>query len=393
MSVAKLITHNFRNLSNAAINFHPDLNFFIGENGSGKSSLLEALFFLGHGKSFRTSKVDALACHSTKHFVVSIKDINSKQLGLSRDIATGLTNIKIDGERHYRLSALAANIAIQIVTPESFKLFFGGPKERRRFFDLGMFHVKHDFPQQWKSFNRVFKQRNACIRQGAFNNDSKAILSYWTEQFCLLSEQVSSVREDYVSSLVVELDEWLAVLLPKLKNRVSVHYLQGWPQKKSLIQVLETNKDREASYGYSLYGAHKFDVKFLLDKESLETQLSRGQQKLFLLALTFAQAKLIEKVNRVKPILLIDDVGAELDINSRNSLSNALKMLNCQVVITAIENGVLQPFFDCFETSVSQNDNASVEPMLLKNYKVFHVEHGEVSEIYTNDSECTIQEM
>ena len=395
MSVVKLITQNFRNLHGAAIDFHPDLNFFIGDNGSGKSSLLEALFFLGHGKSFRTSKTDALVCYEKTNFVVSVKDTNNCQLGLSRDVSSGLTNIKIDGERHYRLSDLAKNIAIQIVTPESFKLFFGGPKERRRFVDLGMFHVKHAFAKQWKSFNRVLKQRNACIRLGQ-TKESISMLPYWTEQFCQMSVEVAQVRQEYVAAIILELDVWLAILLPDLKSRVTVQYLQGWSQKKELIDVLVSNQEREASYGYSLYGAHKFDVKFLLDRESLETQLSRGQQKLFLLALTFAQAKLIERVNRVKPILLIDDIGAELDVNSRVSLSTALTKLNCQVVITAIDSGVLQPLFERFcsnNRNKTSYDNDKLIAQHTENYKVFHVKHGEVSERYPDDSECKVQEM
>ncbi len=362
MTVARLTTQYFRNLSSTAIDFHPSLNFFVGDNGSGKSSLLEALFYLGHGKSFRTSKVDSLVCYEKNTFVVSVKNGKGSQLGLSRDINSGLTSIKIDGERHTRLSELAKNIAIQIVTPESFKLFFGGPKERRRFTDLGMFHVKHNFSSQWRNFARVLKQRNACIR----NNADDATLTYWSEQFCQHSLIVAEERRSYIDVLIGELKVWLAILLPAISDHVSVQYLQGWPQKKVLLDVLKINKEREAGFGYSLYGAHKFDVKFLLNKQAIETQLSRGQQKLFLLALTFAQAKLIARVNRVKPILLIDDIGAELDHNSRTVLSSAIDLLNCQVIITAIEKGVLHPFVE----QISSNE-----------YKMFHVKHGEVISI------------
>jgi DNA replication and repair protein RecF len=390
MSVVKLVTNNFRNLNDATIDFHSQLNFFVGDNGSGKSSLLEALFFLGHGKSFRTSKLDALACHEKTNFVVSVRDGNNRQLGLSRDIISGLTTIKIDGEFQNRLSVLAKNIAIQIVTPESFKLFFGGPRERRRFVDLGMFHVKHSFAQQWKNFNRVLKQRNACIRLNNNSSESNAMLSYWTDQFCQMSVEVAGVREEYSLTLINELDGWLTLLLPNLKSRVTVQYLRGWPQKRELEEVLFSNKEREAKYGYSLYGAHKFDLKFLLDKQPLETQLSRGQQKLFLLALTFTQAKLIARVERVKPILLIDDIGAELDINSRKALSKALEILDCQVIITAISNDVLTPFFDRFiESDKSDNDYSENEKTITKieNYKVFHVKHGEISAMSPNDSD------
>lgn len=379
MSVVKLITQNFRNLDEVSINFHPKLNFVVGDNGSGKSSLLEALFFLGHGKSFRTSKVDSLASHETNGFVVSVKDVNDLQLGLSRDVNSGLTNIKIDGQRYSKLSVLAKNIAIQIVTPESFKLFFGGPKERRRFIDLGMFHVKHDFSTLWKNFNRVLKQRNASIRieSMSHNGSNNSMLSYWTEHFCQLSIEVSRLRSVYVSEIIFELEFWLSILLPSISERVTVQYLQGWSLKSDLIDVLINNKEREASFGYSLYGAHKFDVKFLLDKKPIETQLSRGQQKLFLLALTFAQASFIARVKLVKPILLIDDIGAELDHNSRTALSIAIEKLDCQVIITAIDSNVLQPFFGICDN---------------RNYSMFHVKHGKVSEIYPDDSEFSKSE-
>ena len=365
MSVARLTTYNFRNLSSLVLDLHPNLNFFFGDNGSGKSSLLEAIFFLGHGKSFRTSKVEHLASYETDNFVVSIKDANDLQLGLSKNLGTGVTLIKINGERHARLSELAKNIAVQIVTPESFKLFFGGPKERRRFVELGMFHVKHDSSKQWREFNRVLKQRNACIR----NALDRATLDYWTGLFCQLSKDVAEVRAKYISDLIVELPYWLNILLPAIADKVTVQYLQGWPQKKTLIDALSDAYEREQAFGYSIYGAHKFDLKFLIAKQALESQLSRGQQKLFLLALTFAQAKLIARVNRVKPILLIDDIGAELDSNSRQSLSAAINNLDCQVVITAIEEGVLQPFIS--DSSVTNNEsNKKIK------YHMFHVKHG-----------------
>ncbi|MEI6893665.1 MAG: DNA replication/repair protein RecF [Colwellia sp.] len=365
MTVVKLTTHNFRNLSSTVITLHPTINFFVGDNGSGKSSLLEALFFIGHGKSFRTSRVEHLASYDTKYFVVSIKDGNDLQLGLSKNIDSGITLIKINGERFSRLSELAKNIAVQIVTPESFKLFFGGPKERRRFVDLGMFHVKHDFSNQWRELTKVLKQRNACIR----NRLEPSVLAYWTGLFCQLSEEVAEIRSNYVAALIAELPFWLALLLPNISDKVSVQYLQGWPQKKKLWNVINDSQEREKKHGYTLYGAHKFDVKFFIAKQALESQLSRGQQKLFLLALTFAQAKLIARVNRVKPILLIDDVGAELDVYSRQALSKAISKLDCQVVITAIEQGVLQPFIDDLKVNINDSSDNS-------KYHMFHVKHG-----------------
>jgi DNA replication and repair protein RecF len=360
MSIEKLTIFDFRNLAQDPINLNDNINFIIGDNGSGKSSLLEAIFYLGHGKSFRTSQVENLVTHNKSKFVVSAKDSKGLQLGVAKDFQTGLTEIKIAGEKHRQLSLLAKNVAVQVITPESFKLFFGGPKQRRRFIDLGLFHVKHSFSDTWKEFSRILKQRNACLR----NKSDKDTLNYWTQVFCESSVKVAKLRDEYIKELSKELQPWLVLMLPSLAEGIHLSYTQGWNSKKTLSDVLVQNYEREIKSGFSLYGAQKFDVKFLTGNVIIDNQLSRGQQKLFLLALTFAQAKLIEKVKRVKPILLIDDVGAELDLNSRTLLNNAINNLNCQVVITAIDRVAVEPLVP--------SDN---------NYKMFHVKHGQISAI------------
>lgn len=360
MSINKFIVQDFRNLENIAINLHPDFNFVIGDNGSGKSSFLEAIFYLGHGKSFRTLKIEHLLRHDQQAYTVSAKINTQRQIGV-RKLFNGSdvgTEIKIDGQKQSRFSVLAKNIAVQVITPESFKLFFGGPKQRRRFIDLGLFHVKHQFSEQWKEFSRILKQRNACLRQKADKNT----LDYWSQVFCESSVTVADLRSQYIGTLREELAHWLQLMLPSISENIDIQYLQGWNSKKSLQEVFEQYREKELLSGYSLFGAQKFDVKFLLGGVSVEHKLSRGQQKLFLLALTFAQAKLIERVNLVKPILLIDDVGAELDKHSRKLLNKAVSSLECQVIITAIDTTAV-------EQLIPQNDN----------YKMFHVKHGKLS--------------
>ncbi|MEW6989581.1 DNA replication/repair protein RecF [Colwelliaceae bacterium 6441] len=356
MSVSELYTENFRNLASAKVFLHSDLNFIVGDNGSGKSSLLESIFYLGHGKSFRTSKVESLIKHNSNVFVISAKTFDNFQLGIQRTI-TGESKIKVNGVNHSTLSSLAKNIAVQIVTPESFKLFFGGPKERRKFVDLGLFHVEHSFSGEWKLFQRIYKQRNACLRT-RMNLDQ---LSYWTDEFCRLSENIAKLRNSYIEILRAELSNWLAVMLPNLVDKITIQYLQGWNSKKELSNILSENRRKEIEKGYSLFGAQKFDVRFLIGNSSLEHTLSRGQQKLFLLALTFAQSKLIEQVKRIKPILLIDDIGAELDHSSRKAMFRANQLLNCQTIISAIDRVALEPLIPI--------DN---------NYNMFHVEHGKI---------------
>jgi len=363
MSVQQLSVFNFRNLNNSKIEFHPNLNLITGDNGSGKSSILEAIFFISHGKSFRTSKTENIANHDFSKFIINIKNNLDKSLGIAKDHNTHQLDIRVDGVRQNKLSELAKNIAVQIITPESFKLFFGGPKERRRFIDLGLFHVKHDFSIKWKKFSKILKQRNACLRSKASSQE----LIFWTNSFIEYSEIIALDRLHYVEALRTELQVWVELLLPNFKNKIELDYSQGWSKKKSLQEVINESKDKEYLYGYSTVGAHKFDIKFTLNKQPLDAVISRGQQKLFLLALTLAQSKLIERVMLVKPILLIDDIGAELDINSRKALASALDSLSCQVIVTAINKIDLEPLM--VKSTLENKDN----------YKMFHVKHGEIS--------------
>lgn len=359
MAVSKLTVHNFRNLANQHINLNANVNFLIGDNGSGKSSVLEAIFYLAHGKSFRTAKSESLVTFENDFFVTSCSQFNDTSLGIKKTVSDSSVELKLNGKRVNKLSDLAVNMAVQIITPETFKLFFGGAKERRKFFDLGVFHVKHSFSQYWKDFSKTLKQRNACLK----NSSSHSMLPYWTEQFCLLSENVCNLRVSYLELLKTELDSWLSILMPELKDKLKLQYVQGWNQKKELLDILNDNLDKEKELGYTTSGAHKFDIRFVYGRQSLEQTLSRGQQKLFLLALTLAQTKVIENVKRVKPILLIDDVGAELDKHARQALASSLNKVDCQVFVSAIDELDLTPL-------VPQDNN----------YKMFHVKHGEIFE-------------
>jgi len=359
MALSTLFTQNFRNLDSCTLSLHKDMNFLVGDNGSGKSSCLEAIFYLGHVKSFRTTKTENLVNFEKSGFVLSALDETDKRFGLGRDIVSGNIELKVNAEKVSKLSEFAKCLAVQIITPESFKLFSGGAKERRKFVDLGLFHVEHSFSNVWILFNRALKQRNSSLKSESGWQQEV----YWRKEFCKLSEQVAELRRVYINALKSELDVWLNVLMPDIVEDIGVSYLQGWNSKKDLSQVLEENLEKERERTFSLFGAHKFDIRFTYRRNAIEASLSRGQQKLFLLALTFAQTRLIARVNSIKPILLVDDIGAELDSHSRSAFQHAIRDLDCQVIVSAIDEKSLEP--------IIPEDN---------NYKMFHVEHGRISE-------------
>jgi DNA replication and repair protein RecF len=360
MSLKKLYIEKFRNIIDCStLLFNDNLNFIVGENGSGKSSILESIFFAGHGKSFRTSKTEHLINLHQSDFIISITDFNNNQFGINKKNNAPLF-LKKNGARLLKLADLVTNFPVQVLTPESFKLFFGGPSSRRKFIDLGLFHVEHSFSLLWSDFNKVHKQRNACLKNKLEPNTT----SYWTNLFCIQSEQIAQTRESYLVKLEEELVTWVSLLLPNFVDSFSLSYFKGWSNKKPLNEILKDNLLREVKCGYSLYGAQKFDVKFMVNGLPVEEILSRGQQKLFLIGLLFAQSSLIAKINQLKPILLIDDFGAELDSEAKSLIAKALSKLNCQAIITAIEEKALE--------AIIPKDN---------NYNMFHVKHGKITAI------------
>lgn len=368
MSIDSVYVNNFRNLVEQRIQLNRQLNFIIGDNGSGKSSFLEAIFFVGHGKSFRTTKSETVCHFDKEEFFINVKDEEQLSFGLSKHKDNVSFLIKKQGNRINKLSELADHFAVQIVTPESFKLFFGGAKERRKFLDLGLFHVEHKFGSAWKVFSKILKHRNACIKSRLDNQH----FTYWTNEFVNASLLLSELRQNYCKQLSAELSTWLNVLMPDLAADIQLSYFRGWSASKELSETLLSAKEKEFKQGFTAAGAHKFDIKFLVSGKPIELKLSRGQQKLFLVALTFAQMKLIEQVKQVKAILLIDDIGAELDVDSRSRFYQALKLLNCQVAISAIDVAAIQPLLDKLEQDKLKQQ---------ENYTMFHVEHGKISRI------------
>lgn len=362
MSVEQLVVSSFRNINQAKLVLHPKINFLYGNNGSGKTSLLESVFYLAHGKSFRTTSLGRLVANAEDSLVIFVKDTKGNSLGIQRDKNQGVS-LRVNGIAKQRLSELAKYLVVQVMTPESFKLFFGGPKERRKFVDLGLFHVEHNFGNLWQSFNKVLKHRNALLRQKVNQDDTNFV--YWSGQFVELSDRLTELRVDYIKKLKQELMVWIRLLLPDIESAIDLSLFNGWSSslETGLTQVLNRSFDRERRYGYSVAGAQKFDLLCTYNKEPIEQILSRGQQKLFLISLVFAQSNLVATLTGNKPLVLIDDIGAELDDSAKVRFATAIGKIDSQLLITAINEDAI--------SNVSS---------ILDNYKMFHVEHGVISE-------------
>ncbi|KZN42083.1 DNA replication protein RecF [Pseudoalteromonas luteoviolacea CPMOR-2] len=357
MSLTHISLNDFRNIK--ALSFSPskDLNLILGQNGSGKTSLLEAIYFLSNGRSFRTNKYKMMIRSDQDKCVVhGKKQLHnlSIPIGISKN-QSGETQLRIQGQASRKIAELAQILPVQVITPESYELFFGGPKERRKFLDLGVFHVEHLFYEVWKNFNKVLKQRNALLRTKPTNCVEQ--IKFWDKQFIDLSEQINIYRKAYISRFEGYFFDKIGGI-SSVFDGLETRYDAGW--KGELSEVLQSQLERDLKLGYTSRGPHKADFNFKIHGHSVEGIMSRGQLKLLLYALKITQNNLIEQETDKQSILLIDDLPSELSSETLECVARLLANCNSQLFISAISSESLTP----------------VVELLEKDIEMFHVEHG-----------------
>tara|TARA_Y100000034_G_scaffold114236_1_gene150144 strand:- start:2774 stop:3868 length:1095 start_codon:yes stop_codon:yes gene_type:complete len=359
MSLSHLSLNNFRNIEALTLEPVNGINIIYGENGSGKTSLLEAIYFLSHGKSFRTAKHKNIIQHQQDKFVIhgrkALHDL-SIPIGISKNQA-GETSLKIQGKTSRKISELAQLVPVQVITPESYSLFFGGPKERRKFLDLGLFHVEHDFFYLWQSFNKVLKQRNALLKSKP--RDYFEQIKFWDKEFVRLAEQINNLRIAYISRFKQQFFDKMCAELT-LVSDLEINFHAGWKESETLSEALEQSFERDAKQGFTSKGPHKADFSFSVSGNSVENTFSRGQLKLLLYALKVTQNSLIESETDKQSILLIDDLPSELGEDTKDKVGQLLTHCDSQLFISSI---------------LSESISAVVEPM-QRELKMFHVKHG-----------------
>ena len=359
MPISKLVINNFRNIETTHLSFSPKINIISGENGSGKTSLLEALCFLGLGRSFRTHLTSRIIQHDKKEFTLYSEIItkeNTTPIGLQKN-RSGEVQLKINHAFSTKLSNLIQYIPLQIITPESYKLLTGSPKERRAFLDWGVFYHDPGFYPTWIRIKRLLKQRNAALKQCKRYND----LQIWDNELCLLSGILSQQRQTYFDLFLPTLNKILSELLPEFEITSKLFY--GWDiSNKPLKSYFEDNFTKEQQLGYTTSGPQKADIRFKVNGIPIADILSRGQLKVFVYALRLAQGLFLNAIDNKECIFLIDDFNSELDSEKQKILAKNILQANAQVFISVI-------------------DQNTVIDLFSENKSMFHVKHGEFLEI------------
>jgi DNA replication and repair protein RecF len=327
MSLSSIKISGLRCLNEAALAFSPGLNLIHGSNGSGKTSILEAVFLSGRGRSFRTRHTEQLIARGGDFLrVFAETESPAHRIGFEyrRDESYAA---RLDGADVTSLAALPGALFIEVIDPEVHRLVEGGPGERRRWFDWGVFHVEQSFLEHWLRFSRALKQRNAALRS---EQDPRP----WDAELALHGEQVAAFRERWLVTLRPHLEESIRRLVGL---EVEWSYFRGWSTERSLADSLGENLERDRARGSTHAGPQRADVVLKVGGRVARESLSRGQQKLVAAAMVLALLRQLREGQGTPPTLLLDDPAAELDADRLGALVELVRDLRCQLIITSLD--------------------------------------------------------
>lgn len=364
MKLDQVQIQHFRNIESAVFYPSTNINFIFGQNGSGKSSLLEAIHYLGFARSFRTLKHKNVIQYDMDGFSVFVKTSNAdsfSKIGFSRTRGDDFT-VSIDGVKSSKSSELVSKVPVQIFTPQSSDLIIGSPSLRRKFIDWGVFHVEQKFSFLSNSYARVLKHKNAILRQGAFKRSSEGANQsrFWDEELISHGNALDKYRNRYLEAIQSHIYSNLTQFLPEFSFEISYH--RGWDKDCSFEQAIQRKSEKDNKNGFLSVGPHKADLKVKIDGHEASEVLSRGQLRMLVAAMQLAQTQYLMETTEKNCVFLLDDVGAELDTGKREVFIDGLLSCNAQLFVTAIEPS---------QVSFSKKYNDK---------KMFHVEHGQVRE-------------
>jgi DNA replication and repair protein RecF len=319
-------------LQSAALDLDPRFTLISGSNASGKTSLLEAIYVLGRGRSFRTRRLEHLIRHDAERFVVFGEiETTDRRIPVGVEGSASGIRAQIAGTKAASLAELAVVLPVQIIDPEIHRLIEEGPGRRRRFLDWGVFHVEHAFVGHWQRYHQALRQRNAALKSG----QPRAAVSAWDGDLLRYGELLTDARSRYVSLLAQHAKVTGRNLLGM---ELELSYRAGWARDLSFAESLQQSRSHDQASGATQVGPHRAELSIRLNGFGVKDRISRGQQKLLAAALLMAQLKLFPESGPVQPSLLLDDPAAELDDDRLTGLIREVSAHSVQLIVTTLHS-------------------------------------------------------
>jgi DNA replication and repair protein RecF len=355
--LSSLAIRGVRNLEEVSIEPGDGINLLYGDNGAGKTSLLESIFILAHGRSFRSGKIQTIVNNNAEELSVSALVENQKlkiesRIGILR--GRHVTQARIDGRSVNRISELASALPCIVISARNHELIEGGPTERRSFIDWLLFHVDQSYLPLHRRYKTAMQQRNAALRNGS----PASLIKNWDVELAESGEQLSTKRLLIVNQFAEKYSLMAESLDEDLKPVFS--FRRGWPEDITLAESLIKNFPICQRNSLTSIGPHRADLKIVLGKNEAKYVNSRGQQKLLAIIMKLVQVELFTAHNHEPPVILIDDPPSELDAVTRQFVFDYLENTSAQVFLTSVND-------------VSNNLQSSAN--------VFHVKRGKIEKV------------
>jgi DNA replication and repair protein RecF len=361
---------NFRNIEQADIHFSKNINILYGGNGQGKTSILEAIYFLGITKSFRIGDEKAVVKTGQDYFDVSGNfKKKTDQIFTIRVFFSGTDgkHVFYNKEKIKTFSSIIGTVPIVLLSLEDLDLTYGSPSARRKFIDILISQIDPNYLQSLKQFKKVVLNRNKVLSLISDGKADLASLRPWDQQFIqygsyllqkrkIIIEELSSYINKYYQGIsgtsdVVEIRYQTSV---PYENETDIQEIRSRIQQK-----LEETRQRDLAYGSTSTGPHRDDLLFFKNKQPLKIFGSQGENKTFLIGLKFAEAFLIEEHLKENPLLLLDDIFSELD------------RFRIEKVLQNIQAEQRQTFITTTEADKFGKDRENID--------FFHVLNGKIS--------------
>ena len=351
MSLKRLSVQNIRNISKASLDLAPHVNLIVGNNGSGKTSLLESVYFLGSTRTFRNNSTEPLIRRGSDQCLVQGELHSGREIAVQRS-RSGSRELRLFGRPVSRASELARCLPVLVLEPDSVRLLTGGPDRRRRFLNWGVFHVEPSFKAVWEDAERCLRQRNELLKQSRINHSE---LDTWTGEFARLSLVIDQFRQRYLTAYNGRFMENVGNI-SEIDN-ISLQYKPGWNTEVELFQLLNADLEQDRKRGFTGKGFHRADVKITVSGDDAARTCSRGELKVLAWTLMISQGDGLDH----ELVYLLDDLFSELDDRHRRKICEHLANRGGQIIATGIDRKALKTCWD--------------------HPKVFHVEHGEVQQL------------
>ena len=334
MYVKKITLKNFRNYNEQEINLNKNINIIYGDNGEGKTNIIEAIFLCSIGKSFRTNKDKELIKFEKENASIYLEYEKSDRDGKIKIDINDKKDIFINGIKIKKLSELLGKINVVIFTPDDIQILKEGPQKRRRFLDIMISQLRPSYLYNLNMYNKTLEQRNNYLKQIKIENKNEEMLEIWDEKLAEYGEKIFLYRNEFIEKIKNKITNIHENITNKKEN-IKIEYISDCQNKQEYLNLLKARRKLDIIKGYTTKGIHRDDFMVYINNELVNVYGSQGQNRTAILSLKICELQVIYDEIGEEPVLLLDDFMSELDEKRRKSFLENIK--TNQVIITCTD--------------------------------------------------------